>query len=52
MAMYLLDRFSGATHTWKVVFKPKAYATHILGTSAYQLKLTRRPQLGCAAPQS
>ena len=38
-AMYLMDQFSGATHGWKVVFKPKFYATHITGTSAYQLKI-------------
>jgi anionic cell wall polymer biosynthesis LytR-Cps2A-Psr (LCP) family protein len=38
-ANYLYNRFSGATHGWRVVFKPTLYATHITGTSAYQLKL-------------
>ena len=41
-ANYLYNRFAGATFpsTNKVVFKPSAYATHIVNTSAYQLKLT------------
>ena len=40
-ANYLYNRFSGATFPSanKVVFKPKTYATHIINTSAYQLKL-------------
>jgi len=41
-ANYLYNRFTGATFpsTNRVVFKPKTYATHIINTSAYQLKLT------------
>ena len=40
-ANYLYNRFAGATFPAgnKVVFKPKTYATHIINTSAYQLKL-------------
>jgi anionic cell wall polymer biosynthesis LytR-Cps2A-Psr (LCP) family protein len=40
-ANYLYNRFSGSTFpaTNRVVFKPTTYASHIINTSAYQLKL-------------